>query len=308
MKKSILLSPLFICIFLIAMAKEGLTSPATAQGDNATQVEQLLKYLSYTETGDGDKVIYMFCGAQCPRCAQMYIAFEKEPMFKKEFQVRWVLYFGATEYLFPLEQKPGAGIKELYSNPKQIEPRQIEDPLRLETIVKYNDLLFEMIKGRFDGKPSVDSTPFIVFKTQAGFTYGSPEDLWKHSAFVSFAAALPLEEGIDIYATGIKDAIDIFGAALPLDGQALNYASGVKEAINKAEKLSGYIFFAVNNDAPLRLFPHDDAPLVAKPIPKGLGSRARTIIGKDWVGIQVYKDPDAPLAYAKAKDGQLKKE
>jgi len=258
-----------------------LAAPATARGEKAVQVEQLLKYLAYTPDGTGDKVIYMICGGRCPRCASLYKAIHANSQFLEAFQVRWVLYPDVpVGYLFPLENKPGAGMKELYTDMDQLHPKPVENPDRLKILTKYNALLSAAAFKLFEGNISENMTPFIVFKTLDGFKYGTLED-FQGKLMEVFSHALPLAKGVNIYDSGIVKTMD------------------------EAEKLSGYTFSATSKDVPLRFFPDDAAPLIGVSIPKGHGGKALAKTTNGWVGVHLFTDPNEPLAYAKLQDGQL---
>lgn len=275
-----------ITVYLL-LPLNALAAPAKAQGEKATQVEELLKYLTYTAEGDGEKVLYVICGPRCPRCAMMYEAFAAEaavnPLFNKTFQIRWVLYpTNNPNDLFPLENKPGASIKELFTDMGSQQTRVVDNPAHLERLAGYNNILHSSLSPLFEGSISGRYTPFIIFKTVDGFLYGSMEDFRGESAMEIFGAALTLAAGVDI--------------------------STMLSTMDGAETLSGQIFFAVGADVPLRLFPRDDAPLTGIAIPKNQGASAMAKIKDDWIGVQVKTNPNEPLLYVKLQNGKLKKQ
>lgn len=141
----------------------------------------MLKYLTYTAEGNGEKVLYVLCGPRCPRRAMMYEAFAAESAVNSQFgralQIRWVLYPSDNPNdLFPLENKPGAGIKELFTDMVSQQTRVGDDPARLERLAGYNSVLHSSLTPLFEGTISGRYTPFIIFKTADGFLYGSMED------------------------------------------------------------------------------------------------------------------------------------
>lgn len=148
---------------------------AIISGEKAAEAEALMQYLTGAVEGEGKKTVLVSCGVRCPRCGvfdKLITEFMPEEV-RKQYQFRWT-FFPDEEYpglFFPMENIPGAGIKQLYAEGK---PRDLQNPDLIKAITAKNDMIYVRIASLFPSRGGV--TPNIYIKTPEGIRRFTLED------------------------------------------------------------------------------------------------------------------------------------
>lgn len=224
-------------------------------GEKAAEAEVLMQYLTGAVEGEGEKTVFVHCGVLCTRCGvfeKLIREFMPEEV-RKQYQFRW-FFFPDEEtpgLFFPMENIPGAGVKQLY---EEGTPRDLKNPDLIKAIIAKNDMIYGKIVSLFPSRGGM--TPNIYIKTPEGIRRFTLED---------FREAMPDE---------------ILSGAMHIPQKDLPFIIREEGAFTPLPP--GKKVFATKDTA-IRIFPAEDAP-VYQMMEKNRGSSASGE-NAEWISI-----------------------